>query len=74
MTHPLECRCGTVRGLAASPRAANRAVCYHTDCQAFACFLERERDILDERGGCEVIQALSRVPTGDHECRARACC
>jgi len=33
-------------------------VCYCKDCQAFAYFLSQENQILDERGGSDVIQIL----------------
>jgi hypothetical protein len=63
MVHPLQCRCGTLRGSVAEPRSANRAVCYCKDCQAFAHFLGRTNDVLDERGGSEVIQVLPKNVT-----------
>lgn len=51
------CRCGTVRGsvAGATPRAVNRVLCYCADCQAFAHALGRA-DLLDARGGSDVIQ------------------
>jgi hypothetical protein len=60
---PLCCRCGHVRGVAreVSPFAGFRFVCYCTDCQAFARFLERP-DVLDLAGGTEIFQiAAGRV-------------
>jgi hypothetical protein len=33
-------------------------VCYCTDCQAFARFLKREHEILDEIGGTRVVQTV----------------
>jgi hypothetical protein len=60
MQHPLRCRCGTVSGWVKEPRSANRVVCYCKDCQAFAYFLGQENQILDERGGSEVIQILPK--------------
>jgi hypothetical protein len=33
-------------------------VCYCADCQAFARFLKRENEILDERGGTSIIQTI----------------
>jgi hypothetical protein len=56
MDHPLQCRCGTVKGFVKARRSANRAICYCRDCQAFARFLGRTDDILDARGGSDVIQ------------------
>jgi hypothetical protein len=54
---PLRCRCGHVRGTASavSPSAGFRFVCYCTDCQAFARFLER-MDVLDGAGGTDIVQ------------------
>lgn len=54
----LRCRCGTVRGVAraVSPRTVNHCFCYCDDCQAFAHFLGREDDVLDEHGGTEIVQ------------------
>jgi Family of unknown function (DUF6151) len=59
MQHPLRCRCGTVSGWVKEPRSANRVVCYCKDCQAFAYFLGTGQ-ILDERGGSDVIQILPK--------------
>ena len=63
MAHPLECRCGTVRGLVENGRRANPIVCYCQDCKAFAHFLGRADEILDERGGSEVVQTLPQYVT-----------
>ena len=58
---PLRCRCGRVRGAAreVSPPPAFRFVCYCTDCQAFAHFLDRP-DVLDAAGGTDIFQ----IPPG----------
>jgi hypothetical protein len=58
LDHPLQCRCGTLKGYVSDPERANRAVCYCRDCQAFAHFLGRADDILDSQGGTDVIQTL----------------
>jgi hypothetical protein len=58
LDHPLRCRCGAVKGYVSDPQSVNRAVCYCRDCQAFAHFLGRAGDILDARGGTDVIQTL----------------
>jgi hypothetical protein len=58
MSHPLQCRCGTLKGYAAHPERLNRVVCYCRDCQAFAHFLGRANDILDAKGGSDVIQTI----------------
>jgi hypothetical protein len=56
MTHPVQCRCGTLKGYVSRSQGANRCVCYCRDCQAFAHFLGRPSEILDASGGTEVIQ------------------
>jgi hypothetical protein len=60
---PLCCRCGHLRGVARdiSPSTGFRFVCYCTDCQAFARFLDRP-DVLDAAGGTDIFQmAAGRV-------------
>jgi hypothetical protein len=73
MKHPLQCLCGTVKGFVHDPQRANRAVCYCNDCQAFAHFLGKSREILDARGGTEVIQVLPRNVTFIQGTGALAC-
>lgn len=73
MSHPLQCRCGTIKGLVADPRNVNRAVCYCRDCQAFAHFLGHVDAILDERGGSEIIQVLPKNLTFTQGIEALAC-
>jgi hypothetical protein len=60
LSHPLQCQCGTLKGVVAVPQNANRCVCYCRDCQAFAYFLGRADDVLDEQGGSEIIQILPK--------------
>jgi hypothetical protein len=55
MSHPLQCRCGTLKGAVAHPEKAIRAVCYCQDCQAFARFLGDPDTILDPLGGTDVV-------------------
>jgi len=52
-----------VRGVAreVAPHSSFRFVCYCTNCQAFARFLERP-DVLDDAGGTDIV----------HICRPRA--
>ena len=54
--HRLTCRCGEVQGhvLAGAPSARLR--CYCTDCQAFGRFLGSSAEVLDARGGTEIVQ------------------
>src|SRR5687767_6325224 len=62
MTHRLRCQCGAIRGYVALPAKTVRAICYCRDCQAFARYLERAGDILDEHGGTDIL-ATARPPT-----------
>lgn len=73
MNHPLQCRCGTLRGYLQNRRSVNRAVCYCRDCQAFAHFLGRQQDVLDERGGSDIIQILPRDVTFTQGIESLAC-
>ena len=73
MNHPLQCQCGSVRGFVAGAAISNRVVCYCSDCQAFAHFLGREADVLDERGGTDIIQTLPRNVTITHGMQSIAC-
>jgi Family of unknown function (DUF6151) len=58
MNHPLQCRCGTLKGYVDTSKPVNRAVCYCKDCQAFAHYLGRPSEILDSSGGTDVIQTV----------------
>jgi hypothetical protein len=60
MNHPLQCRCGTIKGYIVRPSVAKRMVCYCKDCQAFAHFLERADTVLDERGGTAIIATVPK--------------
>ena len=51
------------QALVSNPHSANRAVCYCKDCQAFAHFLGRSGETLDERGGTDISQILPRNVT-----------
>jgi hypothetical protein len=73
MKHPLQCRCGTIKGFVSDPQSANRVVCYCKDCQAFAHFLGRDSGILDERGGSDVIQTLPKNVAFTQGIEALAC-
>ena len=48
-------------------------VCYCYDCQAFAHFLVKSEEILDDRGGSEVIQVLPSNVTLTEGVEALAC-
>jgi Family of unknown function (DUF6151) len=58
MTHSISCHCGKLKGTLNRNQEVNRCVCYCADCQAFARFLKREHDILDEMGGTSIIQTI----------------
>jgi Family of unknown function (DUF6151) len=58
MTHSIRCHCGKLKGTLNRNQEVNRCVCYCADCQAFARFLKREHDILDDMGGTSIIQTI----------------
>jgi hypothetical protein len=72
MQHPLQCRCGTIKGWV-STQGANRVVCYCRDCQAFARFLGQEGETLDAQGGSDVVQTLPKNVTFTQGAHALAC-
>jgi hypothetical protein len=73
MQHPLQCRCGTVKGWVSDPASANRAVCYCHDCQAFARFLAPESETLDAQGGSDIVQTLPKNVAFTQGVEALAC-
>jgi Family of unknown function (DUF6151) len=58
MTYSIRCNCGKLKGTLSRNEDVNRCVCYCADCQAFARFLKRDNEILDERGGTSIIQTI----------------
>ena len=56
MPHSIQCDCGQLKATLNSNAHVNRCVCYCSDCQAFARFLKKENEILDESGGTDIIQ------------------
>lgn len=54
----IQCDCGELRGVASaiSPQSGNHVACYCDDCQAFAHFLNRAKDVLDSHGGSDIFQ------------------
>jgi hypothetical protein len=62
-----------LKGVVHDPRSGNHAVCWCRDCQAFAHFLGRASEILDERGGSEIIQVLPRNVVFTQGAEALAC-
>jgi hypothetical protein len=73
MDHPLQCKCGTIKGVVGNPRSANRAVCYCRDCQNFARFLGKESETLDARGGSDIVQVLPKNVTFMQGVNSLAC-
>lgn len=73
MQHPLQCRCGTIRGWVSDTESANRVVCYCGDCQAFARFLGQESETLDAQGGSDVVQILPKNVTFTQGTESLAC-
>ena len=73
MSHPLQCSCGTLQGTLDNPQSGHRVVCYCRDCQAFAYFLGRADEILDERGGSDIVQVLPRNITFTQGVEKLAC-
>jgi len=61
---PIRCSCGALTGQVERTPGddGRRLVCYCDDCQAFARFLGRADEILDEHGGSDIFQtAPARV-------------
>lgn len=73
MHHPLRCQCGTLRGQVSEPEKAVRIVCYCKDCQAFARFLGKPGEILDELGGSDILAVHPRCVTFSEGQQALAC-
>jgi Family of unknown function (DUF6151) len=73
MQHALQCRCGTIKGWVSDTHSANRVVCYCGDCQAFARFLGKDSEILDARGGSDIVQTLPKNVTFTQGADALAC-
>jgi hypothetical protein len=73
MQHPLQCRCGTIKGWVSDTHSVNRVVCYCRDCQAFARVLGQESETLDAKGGSDIVQTLPKNVTFTHGTDALAC-
>lgn len=54
----LKCNCGKVEGIAnnVSPSSGTHLICMCDDCKAYAKYLKRETDILDENCGTQIFQ------------------
>jgi hypothetical protein len=73
MSHPLQCQCRTLKGFVANPHTGNHAICYCKDCQAFARFLGRSADVLDARGGSDIVHILPKHVTFTQGVESLAC-
>jgi len=73
MNHPLRCQCGTLRGLVSHTESVCRGVCYCKDCQAYAHFLGKADEILDEMGGSDVVATLPQHVTFTQGIEALTC-
>src|SRR5262245_61116386 len=73
MSHRLQCQCGTIRGQLVLPATAIRAICYCKDCQAFARYLGRAGDVLDEHGGTDIVATQPSHVRFDQGLDALAC-
>ena len=73
MSHPIQCRCGCLKGSVANVKATNRVTCYCRDCQAFAHFLGKGGDILDSHGGTDIVQTLPKNISLDQGTEVLAC-
>lgn len=61
--HPIRCACGAVTGNVDGHAWVNRVICYCDDCQAFADHLGRADEVLDARGGSDIVQTAPRFVT-----------
>jgi hypothetical protein len=71
--HLLRCRCGTLRGYVSHPEKVSRGVCYCDDCRAYAHFLGKTDDILDEMGGTDVVATLAKYVSFTQGIKNLAC-
>ena len=55
MDHPIRCRCGEVQGHLRGGASTARAICYCRYCQAWATYLQRDREVLDADGGSDIV-------------------
>jgi hypothetical protein len=62
-----------MQGYVSHPERVNRGVCYCRDCQAYAHFLGKPADILDEMGGTDVVATLAKYLTFTHGLESLAC-
>lgn len=71
--HPIQCRCGALRGSLSLGGTSNRVRCYCTDCRAFVRHLGQGESGLDAQGGAglvHVAQARLRFTAGQEQLAA----
>jgi len=73
MNHSLRCQCGTLQGTISHTESVCRGVCYCKDCQAYAHFLGKVDEVLDEMGGSDVVATLQRYVTFTQGLEQLAC-
>jgi hypothetical protein len=62
-----------LKGFVSHPAGVSRGVCYCNDCQAYAHFLGKADDILDEMGGTDVVAILPKYVTFTQGLETLAC-
>jgi hypothetical protein len=73
MPHRFQCQCGLLRGEVDQPRRGVRAVCYCSDCQAYAHLLGAPGRVLDTLGGTDVVATHARAVRITSGSQALAC-
>jgi len=73
MNHSLRCQCGTIQGHVSHPETVCRGVCYCKDCQAYAHFLGKADEVLDEMGGSDIVATLPQHVTFTQGFEALTC-
>ena len=73
MIYPIQCDCGKLKGQVKCTKNVNRCVCYCADCQAFARYLKRENEILDQMGGTNIVQTIPENVTFSEGIENLAC-
>ncbi|WP_036488830.1 DUF6151 family protein [Myxosarcina sp. GI1] len=73
MVHSISCSCGKLQGQIKNVNNINRCVCYCTDCQAFARYLKKGGEVLDEQGGTSIVQTIPANVVFDRGTENLAC-
>lgn len=72
-SHPIQCRCGRLRGEFLGGAKLTRITCYCRDCQAYARALGEPGKILDANGGTDVVASLQQYVRLTGEAGQLAC-